>query len=215
MKRDDSLACNIETSTAGNSPAIPSSLVMPSSPSGTSAGPSSPTTVIQVGKNPVMIGNLNGPPFYTAIVNALTPQCPITAGTVSNCSSSNAIIPDAGFVEGRVADTGELVLVINDSQYTSNGQRDGMIALIASTLNNSATGSNCALAKYDEGCNAKRDLRPGSTSSECIHSSMTTCTAADTLNAQITDGEAGIIAFMVRCFPPEGTLCSHETATYS
>ena len=70
-----------------------------------------------------------------------------------------------------------------------------MIALIANTMDSSATDQNCAITIYEDRCGTKRALGGGV--EDCTHSSMPH-TAPDSITVEITDGEAGIVAYMVR-----------------
>lgn len=65
---------------------------------------------------------------------------------------------------------------------------------------NAATGQNCAIHKYTQGCGSKRSLEPPlgfDTPSKCVYGIMTTCTGPSEINIEIISGDEAI-AYMVR-----------------
>ena len=137
------------------------------------------------------------------VVSRLTDQCPAAFGPNATCDSSPgaATIEDVGFVSHRDLETGNLEFTINNSNYSTTAERDSMIALVASSMESSSPRSNCTEEGYEEGCSLKSgiiDTAP----EKCKKGTVTVCTATDGVNVEITEGDDGVVAFMVRTTLP-------------
>ena len=147
----------------------------------------------------MLVGDLSGLGLYNMVVSKLTDQCPAAIGPNATCDSSPgaATIENVGFVSHEELETGNLEFTINNSNYSTTAERDSMIALVASSMNMSSLSSKCPPKPYHEGCPSKRGILD-TVPHKCEKGTLAACTATDGVNVEITDGDDGVIAFMVR-----------------
>ncbi len=120
---------------------------------------------------------------------------------------------NVGFVEGGDATEGTLVFTIEDSNYTTVGQRNAMLGAAAQAFANAATGKSCKNMTFAGGCEddpARRkmmerdDLSPAGSGSldprvvmpppECAHE-LLVCDTTNLVTVLVLD-ENGLEAFM-------------------
>ena len=147
-----------------------------------------PSTVVQVSNNSVHVGDLSGSNLYSSMWSAVQPNCPEATNGPVQCGNSGATISNIGTVVGSESTEGELTFTIEDSSYTTTGQRDAMLGAAIQAFQNSATGGNCGSVPYsadsESSCSSKRDLEGrevGPTGHECTEH-LTVCNAANLIS---------------------------------
>ncbi|MCJ1302766.1 hypothetical protein MMC08_005571 [Hypocenomyce scalaris] len=149
-----------------------------------------PSTTVAVSNNPVHIGNAASNGFYDAVLKALQPQCPDPSfsGTVTECESSGAQIKNILYLEpgSNSPDDATITLTIEDSSYTTTGQRNAMLGAAANALNSSATGQSCQTVTYKtSGAECPSD--PLDVSGGGCEASMSVCDAANLITVWLFD----------------------------
>ena len=127
-----------------------------------SAG-ATPTTVVQLSNNSIHVGDLYGSNLYSAMWSAIQPQCPEATNGPTQCKTDGATIPNVNTIVGDTPTEGEITFTIEDSQYSTTGQRDAMLGAAVRSFQNAATGKNCDnvtwVEESENPCpNSKRDL---------------------------------------------------------
>jgi hypothetical protein len=157
----------------------------------TPTGAPTPSSTVAVSNNPVHVGNLFGDDLYNAVLELVKPKCPNPAfpGQETQCKSDGAGQNGVKYVgtdvDAETLEYSTITFTVEDSSYTSAGQRDAMLGAAASALKASATGKHCYDAKYME-FSGKGDFEH----------TMTVCDAANLISVWVFDQKGGIAAFM-------------------
>ena len=200
---------------------------VPPPPSGSSPPVASPSpnsqTNVQLSQTPVALGNYQGDDLISAFLGALTPACPkvTTDGTVTLCSTSPVSIDSVPYIDNstNVISGGTLVFTISEGNYTTEVQREGMLALFVQTLRGATTGSNCQNKNYvNAACkplspNGRRKIKPRlgtlppnpGPGTDCEHGSMVMCSGPDNVAIQIVENDkavAYLVSFSFLFFSP-------------
>lgn len=142
----------------------------------------------------ILIGDISGDTLKTGLLNALTPLC-----GDHGCSGSSASIPNIDYSLGgnEGVSTGTLNIAIADSHYTGTAMATAMIQLMVAAMVQSATGKNCGLVSYTQGCTSK-SKRGVPSGSDCQKHSINVCNAASQFGVQIVDPSENnaILGFM-------------------
>ena len=201
--------CTLVTNEESNCTPLPgctpsSSSAIPASTAGSPTAAPSAKTTVQVSNNPVHVGNLQGAALYSAALKAMQSKCPDppSAGVKTSCSSDGSPVDNVEYVQsatdGDTTSGGEIeeatvTFTIEDSSYTSAGQKLAMLGAAAQAINGSATGKACRDLEYDIECPTQPlDVSPGGPG---CHKQMTVCDAANLVTVEVYDG-TGIIASM-------------------
>lgn len=188
----------------------------PSSTSTTSSAllaPPSPTpsaqTNIQIGNTPQSVGDLTGTDLINKILAAVQPLCPdvnATTGKGACTGTTNGEISSVAHIASdETLGGGTLLFNVRDSGYETNDQRDGMIALFASTMNSSASGAaNCASVRYRSDCGpAKREALlqggPDVPNQDCTTGTKRICSGPDNVDIEIVENDEAIATLVCYC----------------
>ncbi|KAK0510445.1 hypothetical protein JMJ35_006877 [Cladonia borealis] len=176
-----------------------------STPTGT------PSTKVEISNNTVHAGELSGSKLYSAALSVMSPACPTPSGNnPTSCSSSGQGVQNVGFVEDGDASAGTLVFTIEDSNYTTVGQRNAMLGAAAQAFANAATHKSCQNMTFAGDCPSSRkmmkrdDLSPAGSGAleprvytpppECTHE-LLVCDTTNLVTVLVLD-ENGLEAFM-------------------
>lgn len=102
-----------------------------------------PSTVVQLSNNSIHVGDLYGSSLYSAMWSAIKPKCPEATNGPTQCKTDGATIPNVGTIVGETNTEGEITFTIEDSRYSTTGQRDAMLGAAVRSFQNAATGKNC------------------------------------------------------------------------
>ncbi|CAF9929932.1 MAG: hypothetical protein ALECFALPRED_004483 [Alectoria fallacina] len=109
-------------------------------------------TTVQVDLNKVLVGDVSQYSLNTTLIKGMTILCGPAFADGTVCDRNFTTIPGIDYFDGDGLGTGGLTFTIQNSNYTSDNQAAAMIALVANGLQNSATGANCHLHTYSQGC---------------------------------------------------------------
>ncbi|KAI9850274.1 MAG: hypothetical protein M1838_005957 [Thelocarpon superellum] len=158
-----------------------------------------PSTKVEVSNNYVHVGELSGSALYSAMWNALTPQCPDPKpGSNASCASNGAVVKDVSTVVGTEMTVGQPTFTIDDSFYKSTQERDAMLGAAVNAFQQSASGNkSCSSVPWlelDGAC--PHDKRAVSPPSGSCTGHATLCNAANSISVQLNEANEAEAAWM-------------------